>query len=104
VESALFLLAINHAIHSALRITAMQSTQILLDKIQALPPERLGEVEDFVDFLSAKSRRLAALDRLLAVAPALEAAGAPAISEEEIQAEVDAVRARPARGKVADSS
>jgi len=73
----------------------MPSPQILLDKIQALPPGRLWEVEDFVDFLSAKSRRLAALDRLLAVAPALEAAGAPAISEEEIQAEVDAVRAGP---------
>jgi hypothetical protein len=82
----------------------MPSTQILLEKIQALPPERLGEVEDFVDFLSAKSRRLAALDRLLAIVPALEAAGAPVISEEEIQAEADAVRARPARGTVADRS
>jgi len=65
---------------------------------------RLGEVEDFVDFLNAKSRRLAALDRLLAVAPALEAAGAPAIIEDEIQAEVDALRARQAAGKVADHS
>ncbi len=44
------------------------------------------------------------MDRLLAIAPALEAAGAPVISEEEIQAEVDAVRARPARGTVADRS
>ncbi len=82
----------------------MPTPQFLLEKIQALPPERLGEVEDFIDFLSAKSRRLAALDRFLAIAPALEAAGAPAITEEEIQAEVDAVRARPARGKLADRS
>jgi len=73
---------------------AMPSPQILLEKIQALPAERLAEVEDFVDFLSAKSRRLAALDRLLAIAPALEAAGAPAMTEEEVRAEVDAVRAR----------
>jgi hypothetical protein len=82
----------------------MPSPQALIEKIQTLPPERLGEVEDFVDFLNAKSRRLAALDRLLAVAPALEAAGAPEVSEEEIQAEVDAARARPARGKLADRS
>lgn len=82
----------------------MPNTQMLIEKIQALPPERLSEVEDFVDFLSAKSRRIAALNRLLAIAPALEAAGAPAITEDEIQAEVDAVRARPARGKRADRS
>lgn len=70
----------------------MSSTQALLEKIQALPPERLGEVEDFVDFLAAKARRLAAMDRLLAIVPALETAGAPPITEDEIQAEVDAVR------------
>ncbi len=42
------------------------TTQTLIRKIQALPPEKLGEVEDFVDFLAAKSCRLAAIDRLLA--------------------------------------
>lgn len=26
-------------------------TQVLLDKIRQLPPQRLAEVEDFVDFL-----------------------------------------------------
>ena len=76
----------------------MPTAQALLEKIQALPPEQLGEVEDFVDFLAAKSRRLAAFDRLLAIAPAVEAAGEvadiPPMSDEEIQAEVDAVRAR----------
>lgn len=71
----------------------MSDAQALLQKIRDLPPERLSEVEDFVDFLAAKSTRLAALDRLFAIAPALEAAGAPPISEDEIQAEVDAVRA-----------
>jgi len=70
----------------------MPNAQALIEKIEALPPERLAEVEDFVDFLTAKTRRLAAMDRLLAVAPALEAAGAPPITEHEIQAEVDAVR------------
>jgi hypothetical protein len=69
------------------------NAQVLIEKIQALPPDRMAEVEDFVDFLAAKTRRLAALDRLLAIAPALEAAGVPPMSEDEIQAEVDAVRA-----------
>jgi hypothetical protein len=71
----------------------MPNAQALLEKIQALPVERIAEVEDFIDFISAKTRRLAALDRLLAIAPALEAAGVPPMSEDEIQAEVDAVRA-----------
>jgi hypothetical protein len=82
----------------------MPNAQALLEKIQALPPERLGEVEDFVDFLAAKTRRQDALDRLFAVAPALEAAGAPPITEDEIQAEVDAVRAERRRSAGADRS
>jgi hypothetical protein len=78
-------------------------TQALIEKIQALPSERLAEVEDFVDFIATKVRRLTALDRLLAVAPALEAAGAPPMTEEEIAAEVEAVRAaRRGRGAGAD--
>ena len=67
-------------------------TQTLIDNIEALPAERVAEVEDFVEFLSAKTRRQAALERLLEIAPALEAAGAGAISEADIQAEVAAVR------------
>jgi len=69
------------------------NTQALIEKIQALPPERQAEVEDFVDFIATKTRRLAALDRLLAIVPALEAAGAPPMTEEEIAAEVATVRA-----------
>ena len=70
----------------------MPDTQALMDKITALPAERLAEVEDFVDFLTAKTRRQAALDRLLAIAPALEAAGAPPLTDEAITAEVAAAR------------
>jgi hypothetical protein len=71
----------------------MADTQGLLEKIQGLPPEQISEVEDFVDFLSARNRREAALDRLFAIAPAIEAAGAPPITEDEILAEVEATRA-----------
>jgi len=84
----------------------MPTPQALMEKIQALPPERLAEVEDFVDFIGSKARRLAAFDRLLAIAPALEAAGVPLMTEDEIQAEIDAVRAgrRQRQGSGADRS
>ncbi len=71
----------------------MSNAEALLKKIQALPAERISEVEDFVEFLSAKTRRQAALDRLSAIALAIEATGAPPISEEEILAEVESARA-----------
>ncbi len=32
----------------------MQNAQSLLQKIQALPPERIAEVEDFVAFITAR--------------------------------------------------
>lgn len=65
----------------------------LYEKLKALPPQRRAEVEDFLDFLVRKEARTAALDRLLAIAPALEAAGMQAMSDHEIQAEIDAARA-----------
>jgi len=71
--------------------------QALIDKIDALPPAQRAEVEDFVDFIATRARLLAALDRLLAIAPALEAAGAPPVSEEEILTEVQAARAERQR-------
>lgn len=32
------------------------SNQTLIDKIQSLPPERIEEVEDFVDFLKMREQ------------------------------------------------
>ncbi|MCU7960214.1 MAG: DUF2281 domain-containing protein [gamma proteobacterium symbiont of Bathyaustriella thionipta] len=34
----------------------MHSTQVLIEKIQSLPTERIAEVEDFVDFLKQRAR------------------------------------------------
>jgi hypothetical protein len=65
----------------------------LIEKIRQLPPEKLAEVEDFVDFVANKTRRLAAFDRLLAIAPALQAAGVEPMSEDEAVALVREVRA-----------
>jgi hypothetical protein len=65
----------------------------LMEKLRSLPPEQRAEVEDFVDFLAAKAQKRAALDRLLAIAPALDVAGVEPMSQEEILAEIKAVRA-----------
>lgn len=45
--------------------------QTLISKIRTLSPQQVAKVEDFVEFLVAKSSRRAAMDRLLAMAPAL---------------------------------
>ena len=74
------------------------SEQTLISKIRTLSPQQLAEVEDFVEFLAAKTQKRSALDRLLAIAPALQAVGAKPMSEDEIAAEVKAARvARRAR-------
>lgn len=73
--------------------SSSRSRKALVRKILALPPRRVAQVEDFVDFLATKERRREAADRLLAIAPALEAAGIAPMSMREIDAEVKAVRA-----------
>jgi len=78
--------------------------QALISKIRTLSPQQLVEVEDFVEFLAARATKYAALDRLLAIAPALEAVAAEPMSEDEIAAEVKAARAeRHARQAAKDS-
>lgn len=71
-----------------------RAEESLIEKINSLSPERRAEVEDFVNFLTAEESRRAALDRLLAIAPALEAAGVAPMSEDEIAAEVQAAPMR----------
>ena len=51
----------------------MSDTQALMERIQALPPERIAEVEDFVAFIAAREQ-----DRALVRAAA--AASAPAFA------------------------
>jgi hypothetical protein len=70
----------------------MQNSQTLLDKITALSPEQVVEVEHFVEFLTNRVRKQEALERLLTLAPSLENAGAGCRSEDEILAELTAVR------------
>jgi len=72
----------------------MNSTteQSVLSKLRTLSPQQVAQVEDFIEFLARKRARAEAFDRLLAIAPALEAAGL-AMSEEEIAIEIAATRA-----------
>ena len=70
----------------------MQDSQALIDKITALSPEQVVEVEHFVEFLTNRARKQVALGRLLTLAPALEDARAGCQSEDEIVAEVTAAR------------
>jgi Protein of unknown function (DUF2281) len=76
---------------------------VLIETLKSLPAQQRAEVEDFVEFLAAKTKKRAAWDRLLAIAPALEAAGVAPMSEEEITAEIKAARAeRRARMQAAE--
>ena len=60
---------------------------VLIETLKSLPAQQRAQVEDFVEFLAAKTKKRAAWDRLLAIAPALEAAGVEPMSEEEVAAE-----------------
>jgi len=70
----------------------------LISKLRMLSPPQVAEVEGFVEFLAAKNCKQQALDRLLAVSPAIEAANAVAgskgHSEAGIAAEALAVHRR----------
>lgn len=57
--------------------------RILIEKIRQPSPEKLADVEKFVDFVANKARWLAAFNRLLATAAALPAAGSEPMSEDE---------------------
>ena len=64
----------------------------LIQKLQKLPAQRLAEVEDFVEFLSAREARAAAGARLGESLAKLDALNLPSLSDEEIEAEIQAAR------------
>lgn len=67
----------------------------LIDKLQSLPPLRQAEVQDFVEFLQKREAQehSEAARRLGEAFQKLDALDEPPMSSEEIQAEIDAVRA-----------
>jgi hypothetical protein len=72
-----------------------QAEKTLLEKLRTLPPARLAEVEDFVDFLKAREERSLdeAARRLGEAFAKLDAMNDPPMTSEEVQAEIDAARA-----------
>lgn len=66
----------------------------LLEKLKALPPQRLAEAADFVDFLRPREEktRTRKVDELFAMTVNI-AAVQPPLSPEDIQTEIAAARA-----------
>ena len=64
----------------------------LIQKLQKLPPDRLVEVLDFVEFLAVREERSAAAQRLAESMARLDALGLPPLSEDKVEAEVQAAR------------
>jgi hypothetical protein len=69
--------------------------EVLFEKLKTLPPQRLAEVEDFVDFLKSRDERVqaAARRRLSAAMARLDDLNLPPLTPEEVQAEIKATRA-----------
>jgi hypothetical protein len=68
----------------------------LIERLKQLPPTRVAEVVDFVEFLAAREERAAAATRLgqafAKIDAQIEAQGLAPLSEDEIEAEVQADR------------
>jgi hypothetical protein len=56
----------------------------LIERLKKLPPSRVAEVVDFVEFLSQREERAAAAQRLTEGLARLHALKLPAISEDEV--------------------
>jgi hypothetical protein len=64
----------------------------LIERLKKLPPSRVAEVVDFVEFLASREERVAAAQRLTEGLAKLDALDLPPISDDEIEAEVQASR------------
>jgi hypothetical protein len=76
--------------HVETPMTAIEAQ--LIERLKKLPPARVAEVADFVEFLAAREERAAAAQRLSASLARLDALGLPDITEDEVEAEVQAAR------------
>lgn len=64
----------------------------LIERLKKLPPSRVAEVVDFVEFLASREERAAAAMRLSQGLARLDALNLPEISEDEVEAEIQAAR------------
>ena len=64
----------------------------LIERLKKLPPSRVAEVVDFVEFLALREERAAAAQRLTDGLARLDALKLPAIAEDEVEDEIQAAR------------
>jgi hypothetical protein len=64
----------------------------LIERLKKLPPAKVAEVVDFVEFLAAKEERVAAAQRISDGLARLDALNLPPVSEDEVADEIDAAR------------
>lgn len=64
----------------------------LIERLKKLPPSRVAEVVDFVEFLASREERAAAAQRLTEGLARLDALNLPPISEDEIEDKIQAAR------------
>ncbi len=71
----------------------MADVDAFMQRISALPPERVAQGEDLVDCITRKARQRAARDRPLACGDCVGRRLAATVSDADIRAEIAAVRA-----------
>ena len=64
----------------------------LMERLKKLPPNRVAEVVDFVEFLASREERAAAAQRLGNGLARLDSLKLPPISEDEVEEEIQATR------------
>ena len=64
----------------------------LIERLKQLPPSRVAEVVDFVEFLATREERATAAARLGEAMAKLDALNLAPLSEEEVEQEVQASR------------
>ena len=71
-------------------MTAMEMQ--LIERLKKLPPAKVAEVVDFVEFLGAKEERMAAAQRISDGLARLDALNLPPVSEDEVAEEIEVAR------------
>lgn len=71
-------------------MTALE--QRLMQGLKQLPPGRMAEVVDFVEFLAAREQRAAAAAHLGEALARIDALGLPLVSDEEIEEALQSAR------------
>ena len=64
----------------------------LIERLKKLPPSRVAEVVDFVEFLASREERAAAAQRLTDGLARLDALNLPLVTDGEVEAEIEAAR------------